>query len=69
MGMLSFITGLFFGKKYRDSMRELERMKKEDPELKKGLDNFYANYKALNKQLEEICSKNTDLPACRERNK
>jgi hypothetical protein len=69
MGMLSFITGLFFGKKYRDSMLELERMKKEDPELKKGLDNFYSNYQALNKQLDEICAKNPDLPNCRDRNK
>lgn len=67
--MLSFITGLFFGRKYRKAMRELDRMKEEDPELKEGLKNFYSNYKALSKQLDEICAKNPDLPNCRDRNR
>jgi hypothetical protein len=68
MSILNFIAGLFLGKNFRSAVRELDKMKKEGPELKEGLDNFYSNYKAIKKDYDDICAKYPHLPNCKNRN-
>ena len=46
-GLLSIVAKFFLGSKFRDAMRELEKMKKDDPELKANMASFYQNYKIL----------------------
>ena len=48
MGFFSKLKAFFKAK------RELERMRKEDPELDEGLKNFYSNYKVLREHLKEV---------------
>jgi hypothetical protein len=64
-GLLSLAAKFFLGSKFRDAMRELEKMKKDDPELKADMASFYQNYKILRKQLDTICKDRPDLPACK----
>jgi hypothetical protein len=46
-GLISTIAKFFLGSKFRDAMREIEKMKKEDPELAAGLASFAQNYKII----------------------
>lgn len=64
-GVVSTIAKFFLGTKFRDAMREMERMKKDDPELKADLASFYQNYKILRNQLNTICKENPNLPNCK----
>ena len=43
-GLLSKLAKLFLGSDFQKTMRELERMKKEDPELEAGMASFKQNY-------------------------
>ncbi len=64
-GLVSVIAKFFLGGKFRSAMSELEKMKKDDPELKAGLASFYQNYKLLRKDLEDICAKYPHFPSCK----
>jgi hypothetical protein len=64
-GLISAIAKFFLGSKFRTSMREAEKMKKDDPELKASLDSFYQNYKLLRKDLDNICKKYPNIPNCK----
>lgn len=46
-GLISTIAKFFLGSKFRDAMREIEKMKKDDPELAAGLASFAQNYKII----------------------
>jgi hypothetical protein len=46
-GLISAIAKFFLGSDFRKSMREMEKMKKDDPELKAGLASFAQNYKII----------------------
>jgi hypothetical protein len=46
-GLISVLAKFFLGGKFRDAMRELEKMKKDDPELKAALASFAQNYKII----------------------
>jgi|APGre2960657404_1045060.scaffolds.fasta_scaffold546216_2 hypothetical protein len=65
-GIIGAIAKFFLGSKFRASMRELEKMKKDDPTLKADLASFYQNYKVLRNQLDTICAKRPDLPNCKD---
>ena len=64
-GLLSIVAKFFLGSKFRDAMRELEKMKKDDPELKANMASFYQNYKILRNQLDTLCKDRPDLPGCK----
>jgi hypothetical protein len=64
-GLISAIAKFFLGPEFRTSMREVEKMKKDDPELRAGLDSFYQNYKLLKKDLDNICKKYPNIPNCK----
>jgi hypothetical protein len=64
-GLISAIAKFFLGSEFRTSMREVEKMKKDDPELRAGLDSFYQNYKLLRKDLDNICKKYPNIPNCK----
>lgn len=64
-GVVSAIAKFFLGTKFRDAMRDIERMKKDDPELKADLASFYQNYKILRNQLDTLCKQNPNLPSCK----
>jgi hypothetical protein len=64
-GIVSSIAKFFLGSKFRNAMREVERMKHEDPELKADLASFYQNYKILRNELDRICTENPNLPNCK----
>lgn len=64
-GLISLLAKFFLGSKFRDGMRELEKMKKDDPELKAGLASFYQNYKMIKKDIDDICAKYPNLPNCK----
>jgi hypothetical protein len=66
-GLISTIAKFFMGSDFHKSMREVERMKQEDPSLKAGLASFYQNYKLLMKQLDTICKENPNLKNCKDR--
>jgi hypothetical protein len=46
-GLIGAIAKFFLGSKFRASMHELEKMKKDDPELEAGLASFAQNYKII----------------------
>ena len=56
-GLVSVIAKFFLGSKFRDAMRELERMKKDDPELKADMASLAQNFKMLNKTVERLENK------------
>jgi hypothetical protein len=56
-GLVSVIAKFFLGSKFRDAMRELERMKKDDPELKADMASLAQNFKKLNKTVERLENK------------
>lgn len=58
MGLIKFISKLTLGSKFRQAMSEIEKMKKNDPELEKGLANLDANYKVINKLRNNLKSTN-----------
>jgi hypothetical protein len=64
-GIVASIAKFFLGSNFRNSMRELERMKKDDPELKADLASFYQNYKILRNELDRLCKENPNLPNCK----
>ena len=64
-GLISLLAKFFLGGKFRDGMRELEKMKKDDPELKAGLARFYQNYKMIKNDIDNICAKYPNLPNCK----
>ena len=66
-GLIGTIAKFFLGSKFRASMQELEKMKKDDPTLKADIASFYQNYKSLRNQLDTICAKRPDLPTCKDR--
>lgn len=66
-GLIGTIAKFFLGSKFRSSMQELEKMKKDDPTLKADIASFYQNYKSLRNQLDTICDKRPDLPTCKDR--
>ena len=46
-GFVSAIAKFFLGSKFRNAMRELEKMKKDDPELKADMPSLAQNFKML----------------------
>jgi len=64
-GLISVLAKFFLGGEFRGAMRELEKMKKDDPELKADLASFAQNYKMLRKNLDDFCAKHPDLPNCK----
>jgi hypothetical protein len=56
-GLVSVIAKFFLGSKFRDAMRELERMKKDDPELKADMASLAQKFKMLNKTVERLENK------------
>jgi hypothetical protein len=46
-GFVSAIAKFFLGSKFRNAMRELEKMKKDDPELKADMASLAQNFKML----------------------
>ena len=64
-GLISAIAKFFLGSNFRKSMKELERMKEDDPELKADLASFYQNYKMLKNDLDDICKKYPNIPNCK----
>lgn len=46
-GLISTIAGFFLGANFRKAMREMEKMKKDDPELKAGMASLAQNYKII----------------------
>jgi hypothetical protein len=46
-GLVSVLAKFFLGSKFRDAMRELEKMKKDDPELKADMASLAQNFKML----------------------
>jgi hypothetical protein len=46
-GLVSAIAKFFLGSDFRSAMREVEKMKKDDPELKAALASFAQNYKII----------------------
>ena len=66
-GLIGALAKFFLGSNFRDSMKELEKMKKDDPTLKADVSSFYQNYKSLRNQLDTICDKRPDLPNCKDR--
>jgi hypothetical protein len=49
------------------TIKEFERMKKEDPELAKDLESFDESYKVINKSMDDLCKRHPDHPACKNR--
>jgi hypothetical protein len=48
-GLITKIAGFFLGSKFREAMKEIERMKKEDPELAAGMASLAQNYDVINR--------------------
>jgi hypothetical protein len=53
-GLISQIAGFFLGSKFRNSMREIEKMKKDDPELEASLASFAQNYKVIRRMRDRL---------------
>jgi hypothetical protein len=64
-GVVSKIAAFFLGKKFRSTMSELERMKKDDPSLAADLASFEQSYKIIQQAVDNICKRRPDHPACK----
>jgi hypothetical protein len=53
-GLIGAIAKFFLGSKFRASMRELEQMKKDDPELKAGMASLAQNYKIIKQVSDKL---------------
>ena len=64
-GIVSKIAAFFLGKKFRGTMQELERMKKDDPGLAADLASFEQGYKIIQQTVDSLCKRHPDHPACK----
>jgi hypothetical protein len=64
-GLISAIAKFFLGSNFRKSMKELERMKKDDPEFAAGMASLAQNYKTVENMLDRLCKKHPDHPNCK----
>jgi len=64
-GVVSKIAAFFLGKKFRSTMSELERMKKDDPSLAADLESFEQSYKIIQKSVDNLCKRHPNHPACK----
>ena len=53
-GLLTKIAGFFLGSKFRDAMKEIERMKQEDPELAAGMASLAQNYDVIRRMRNRL---------------
>ena len=64
-GIVSKLAAFFLGKKFRGTMAELERMKKDDPGLAADLASFEQSYKIIQQSVDRLCKRRPDHPACK----
>jgi len=64
-GLVTKIAGFFLGSKFRKAMKELERMKDDDPEFAAGMASLAQNYKTIDNMLDRLCKKHPDHPKCK----
>lgn len=64
-GLLTKIAGFFLGSKFRKSMKEIERMKKDDPEFAAGMASLAQNYKIVEDMLDRLCKERPNHPNCK----
>jgi hypothetical protein len=64
-GIVSKIAAFFLSKKFRGTMQELERMKKDDPGLAADLASFEQGYKIIQQTVDSLCKRRPDHPACK----
>lgn len=48
-----------------ETMKEFERMKKEDLGLAEDLESFDESYKVINPSMNDLCKRHTDHPVCK----
>ena len=64
-GVVSKIAAFFLSKKFSSTMKELERMKKDDPSLAADLESFEQSYKIIQQSVNNLCKRHPDHPACK----
>ena len=53
-GLIGAIAKFFLGANFRNAMREIGKMKKDDPELKAGMASLAQNYKIIKQVSDKL---------------
>jgi hypothetical protein len=64
-GIVSRIAAYFLSKRFKEEMKELEKMKKDDLGLAADLQSFEQSYKMIQQSIDNLCKRHPGHPACK----